>query len=112
MRDLTIEYCSPAVASCVVYIGSIAVNASTGTEIWSFGTRSSIHSSPAVADGVLYIGTTGGNFYAIGEPLSTPSTTPDLQLTVIVVVVVIVILALVFLVYRIRRKGAKSPPPV
>jgi hypothetical protein len=32
------------------------------------------------------------------------------QLTVIVAVVVVVILAVLFLVYRIRRKGAKSPP--
>jgi heme/copper-type cytochrome/quinol oxidase subunit 2 len=46
-------------------------------------------------------------------PVTSPSPSTALsawQLIVIVVVVVIAILAILLLVYRIRRKGAKSPP--
>lgn len=52
---------SPAVANGVVYFGLVekvyALNASTGSLLWTFSTLTS--SSPAVANGVVYIG--GGN---------------------------------------------------
>jgi len=52
---------SPAVAGGIVYVGSsdysvYALNASTGTVIWSYGTGNPIEGSAAVADGRVYIG--------------------------------------------------------
>ena len=52
---------SPAVANGVVYVGSnddsiYALNASTGTLLWSYSAGESVSSSPAVADGVVYVG--------------------------------------------------------
>jgi hypothetical protein len=112
----------------VVYIGSgdgnlYALNASTGDKIWNFtiqplldedGLYRYLFASPAVANGTIYMGSGDGVVFALGAmPNTTPSpspppTLPDLQLIVIVAVVVIVTLAVLFLVYRIRRKGAKS----
>jgi len=60
---------SPAVVNGVVYFGSddgnvYALNASTGTKLWSFATGNPVDSSPAVANGVVYI--IGGiNVYAL-----------------------------------------------
>ena len=58
---------SPAVANGVVYIGSrdnsnvYALNAKTGTKLWSY-----VSSSPAVANGVVYLGSYDGKVYAFG----------------------------------------------
>ena len=45
----------------VVYFGSddfnlYALNARTGTKLWSFLTGDVVHSSPAIANGVVYFG--------------------------------------------------------
>jgi outer membrane protein assembly factor BamB len=55
------EYPSPAVVDGVSYFGSNdwrvhAVNASTGSKIWSFLTGSSMYSSSAVVNGTVYFG--------------------------------------------------------
>ena len=63
---------SPAVVNGVVYVGSdsngsvYALNASTGAQLWSFATGSSLLASPAVANGVVYVEQYGGsNLYAL-----------------------------------------------
>jgi len=119
---------SPAVAGGVVYIGSgdgnlYALNASSGAKLWNYtiqpfldehGLDRYMFASPAVANGTIYMGSGDGIVFALGAmPNPTPSpSTPlsDLHLIVIVAVVVIVTLAVLFLVYRIRRKGAKNSP--
>jgi len=54
-----------------VYVGSFdtnvyALNAETGTKLWSYTTGSVVFSSPAVANGVVYVGSDDGNVYAFG----------------------------------------------
>ena len=63
---------SPAVANGVVYVGSYdnnlyALNATTGTMLWSFTTGGGVYSSPAVANGVVYVGSWdfNGDVYAL-----------------------------------------------
>jgi len=60
---------SPAVVEGVVYQGSgntvYALNAMTGTVIWSYTTGAWIDSSPAVADGRVYIGSQDCRVYAL-----------------------------------------------
>jgi hypothetical protein len=52
-----------------VYIGTsnrfFALNATTGTTLWSFNTLNSNSTSAAVANGVVYFGTGKGNVYAV-----------------------------------------------
>ena len=59
-----------AVANGVVYIGSqdnnlYALNAATGSKIWSYPTGNEVESSPAVANGVVYVGSDDNNVYAL-----------------------------------------------
>ena len=67
-----VAFSSAAVASGVVYIGSLdrnvyALNASTGAKLWSYTTGGPIYySSPAVVNGVVYVGSSDGNVYAFG----------------------------------------------
>jgi outer membrane protein assembly factor BamB len=42
-----------------------------GEEMWQFPTNDTSYASPAVSNGVLYIASTGGYFYAIGEPFDS-----------------------------------------
>ena len=68
---------SPTVANGVVYVGSLdnslyALDARSGTKLWSFATRDAIrslryviHSSPAVANGVVYVGSLDNSLYAL-----------------------------------------------
>jgi len=60
------------VANGVVYFGSYdgsvyALNATTGTKLWSFTIGHYVYSSPAVANGVVYVGdgNYSGNLYAL-----------------------------------------------
>lgn len=53
-----------------VYVGSddgnvYAVNAETGTEVWSFNTNGGVWSSPTVSEGTVYVGNDNGTVYAI-----------------------------------------------
>lgn len=57
-------------ADGLVYVGSVypaigihALNASTGTPLWSYTTGSAVSSAPAVANGVVYL--TDGTTYAL-----------------------------------------------
>ncbi len=57
-------------ASGVVYVGSVdhnlyALDALTGTKLWSFTTGDSVNSAPAVGNGVVYLGSLDGNAYAL-----------------------------------------------
>ena len=57
-------------ANGVVYVGSnddnvYALNASTGTQLWSYTTGNLVNSSPAVANGVVYVGSGDDNVYAL-----------------------------------------------
>ena len=56
-------------ANGVVYVGSAddnlyAFSATTGAQLWSAATGSSIVSSPAVANGVVYVGSDDDSLYA------------------------------------------------
>ena len=60
---------SPSVVNELVYAGSwdgnlYAMNASTGSTVWSFQTGGYVSSSPAVASGVVYFATYNSMFYA------------------------------------------------
>jgi uncharacterized repeat protein (TIGR01451 family) len=61
---------SPAVVKGVIYFGShdnnvYALNASTGTLLWSFTTGGPVYSSPAVVNGVVYVGSCDSKVYAL-----------------------------------------------
>ena len=43
----------------------IALDASTGAEIWNFATDEEVDSTPTVVDGVVYVGGTDKKLYAI-----------------------------------------------
>jgi outer membrane protein assembly factor BamB len=43
-----------------------ALNAATGTPLWSYTTGGAIGSSPAVANGVVYVGSGDGDLDAFG----------------------------------------------
>ncbi|MGA3192149.1 MAG: PQQ-binding-like beta-propeller repeat protein [Candidatus Bathyarchaeia archaeon] len=67
---------SPAVAGGIVYVGSndyhvYALNATTGTQVWSYATRGMVRSSPAVAGGVVYVGSDDNNVYALNATTGT-----------------------------------------
>ena len=42
-----------------------ALNAETGSKIWSYNTGNQVESSPAVISGVVYVGSDDGNVYAL-----------------------------------------------
>ncbi len=55
----------------MVYIGSFddnvyALNAATGSRLWTFTTANFAFESPAVANGVIYTGSVDGHVYAFG----------------------------------------------
>jgi len=61
------------VANGVVYIGSqdgklYALDAETGTVLWTYMTGLPIDSSPTVTNGMLYVGSWNGKVYAFGLP--------------------------------------------
>ena len=54
----------------IVYVGSwdhnvYALNANTGTKVWSYTTGDIVYSSPTIANGVVYIGSADHNVYAL-----------------------------------------------
>jgi hypothetical protein len=82
-----------------------------GEEMWQFPTNDTSYASPAVSNGVLYIASTGGYFYAIGEPLTTPSPNPSPKPEnpfptelIIAAVAVLAVFGLVLLVYFRKRR--------
>jgi eukaryotic-like serine/threonine-protein kinase len=59
------------VANGVVYVAShdhdvYALNAKTGSKLWSYATGGFVDGSPVVANGVVYVGSADGNAYAFG----------------------------------------------
>jgi outer membrane protein assembly factor BamB len=128
------EASSPIISGGNVYVGSTgsslsiynnayAIDAYTGKKIWNYTVEGEAGYF-AVAGGIVYVGSykpgaasgsldADGAIYALKPLVTSPSPSTALsvwQLIVIVVVVVIAILAILLLVYKIRRKGAKSPP--
>jgi hypothetical protein len=70
------------VANGVVYFGSLnykmyALDAKTGTLLWSYATDYWIVTSPAVADGMVYVGSNDGHVYAFGLPDVGPKKKTD-----------------------------------
>jgi glucose dehydrogenase len=68
------------VANGIVYVGSddynvYALNATTGSTIWTYGTLFYVDSSPAVANGVVYVGSEDNSFYAFGT-ITVPQPSP------------------------------------
>jgi len=49
-----------------------ALDAKTGTSLWSYPTGSFIYSSPAVVNGMVYLGSANGNVYAFHLPGTQP----------------------------------------
>jgi hypothetical protein len=104
---------SAAIVGDVVCSGTSDVNASTGEELWHFPTDADkVYASPAVSNGGLYTASGDGYFYAIGEPLTTPSPTPTPNPKedsfsiewIIAAVAVLAVFGLVLLVYFKKRK--------
>jgi len=67
----------PAITNGVVYVGSddndvYALNASTGSVLWSYRTGDFVYSAPAVANGVVYVESDDGNFYALNAATGVP----------------------------------------
>ena len=61
---------SPAVVDGIIYIGSLdgnlyAINAATGSKLWSVQIHDAIYSSPTVIDRTVYVGSRDGFLYAI-----------------------------------------------
>jgi outer membrane protein assembly factor BamB len=61
------------VANGVLYVGShdgniYALDASTGTELWSFTTGGFVNESPAISDGTVYVGSYDTHMYAFRLP--------------------------------------------
>jgi outer membrane protein assembly factor BamB len=61
---------APVVANGKLFIGTgdgnlDALDASTGTSLWSFPTGGPVNSSPAVAGGIVYVGSDSGSLFAI-----------------------------------------------
>ena len=66
----SIKRSSPAVSGGIVYVGSYdkkvyALNASSGTLMWSYTTGSYVLSSPAVASGKVYVGSYDKKVYCL-----------------------------------------------
>ncbi len=107
-------YGSTAVSGDVAYIGTTAVNATSGKEIWNFHTGNQIAASPAISNGVLYIASQDGYFYAIGEPIIKPSPTPANTLLSsptfwVGLTIIAVALIAIALKYRKKRKNIFKP---
>ena len=69
---------SPTVVNGLVYIGSddynvYALDANTGSKIWSFGTGYYVADCPAVDSGVVYVGSQDDNVYALNAKLAAKS---------------------------------------
>jgi eukaryotic-like serine/threonine-protein kinase len=45
-----------------------ALNAQTGTKLWSYDIGSLVEASPSVANGMMYVGSINGGIYAFGLP--------------------------------------------
>jgi outer membrane protein assembly factor BamB len=61
---------SPAVVDGSLYSGSAngdlyALDASTGSQLWSFAATAAINSSPAVSNGVVYVASSDGKLWAV-----------------------------------------------
>ena len=53
-----------------VFVGSsdnklYAINAKTGTKLWDFATKGTVHSSPTLAMGLVIVGSSDQNIYAL-----------------------------------------------
>jgi eukaryotic-like serine/threonine-protein kinase len=71
---------SPAIANGVVYVGSngydlYALNALSGTLLWTSMAGNTSESSPAIVNGVVYIGS-AASFPSIIYAFHIPGTTP------------------------------------
>lgn len=89
----SITQSSPAVADGIVYVGSdsatlnylggtgpfnfYALNATTGTILWTYTADGPIYSSPAIANGAVYVGSNDGKVYAFGTTQNTLSPMPS-----------------------------------
>jgi outer membrane protein assembly factor BamB len=62
---------APVIANGVVYVGKeslLAIDARTGSELWSFQPGDLINEAAAVTGGVVYVGSFDHNLYAFGLP--------------------------------------------
>jgi eukaryotic-like serine/threonine-protein kinase len=80
-RDFSVLSSGVTVGDGIVYVGTWAVNASTGKVIWNLyvNRNHNVFPKPAISNGVLYVTSDKGRFYAIGEPNVTPTASPSSQ---------------------------------
>ena len=112
---------SPSVAGGIVFIGSgnyfYALNATTGTVLWSYYSSNSFDSSssPAIANGVVFMGEYGLRFLAFGAratPPVTPTLTSIALIAVLVIVAVVVLtFSVIFAKRRTGKRGDQGPTP-
>ncbi|MBN1245619.1 PQQ-binding-like beta-propeller repeat protein [Candidatus Bathyarchaeota archaeon] len=96
---------SAAIVGDVVYIGTSALNASTGEEIWHFPTGDKVSASPAVSNGVLYVASRDGYFYAIGEPLANPPPNPSFPTAwILAAIALLTVFGIALIIYFKKRK--------
>ena len=67
---------SPIVFNGVVYVGSkdyniYALNATTGTKVWSYATGNSVEFSPTISNAIVYVGSDDHNVYALSAETGT-----------------------------------------
>jgi outer membrane protein assembly factor BamB len=96
-------YGSAAIAGGVVYIGTFAINASTGEGIWYFSTSGPVYASPVVSNGVLYVASGDTYLYAVGEPLTVPSLPTEWIVTAIALLTFFGIALLIYF----KKRGHK-----
>ena len=87
---------SPAVANGIVYVGSYddklyALNATSGTCVWTYTTEGTIVSSPAVANSIVYVGSYDHVFYAFGSLSSKQHISSSFPVTLLLIVVSIAV---------------------
>lgn len=75
---------TPAVADDMVYVGSYdynfyALNATTGTQVWSYTTGGYL-GTPSISNGTVYVGSRDHKLYAFGPLSAIPEFSPSLIL--------------------------------
>jgi outer membrane protein assembly factor BamB len=95
----------------MVYVGSYdgniyALNAKTGSFVWSYATGEMVVSSPAIADNTVYVGSYNNMLYAFSSSSTlAPLKSETLQLTIVSLVLLVIIAVILLLVVgRLRKK--------
>jgi eukaryotic-like serine/threonine-protein kinase len=101
---------SAAFSDNIVYVGAgrtlLALNGTSGAQVWFFDTQNTINASPAIFNGIVYIASQDGNFYALGRPLGEPTSVPVIEtqtLGILITILTIVIILIITLTFRKKK---------